>query len=400
MSRNWVPILVVITMTAGALACNFTPSDSGAEPGDQPAVSETSVLPVAGASDTPAAEPETVVSPEDTCLQAGDGETRYINEAGGYCFVLPDEYEIRGDTGLDLFAVGPTLATFGMDALVLAFDFSVVGAPGKADRFDAAGWGNQLADEYRAEGFELSVEPYTLSGTGLEGVRVGPLPGMAGGEAIVIRANDTLYSITVYPDPGGYPEYAGQIEGLREQLSSTMRFFPPVDVGVEYATEGEVCPAEGAGTRFVINYGEGWCALIPADWQEDAASNFPGRFVGGPRIGEFWPGQPPFANVVVGYSGPASGITLEEQVEGRMSANGRPDLVERTDAVIGGYPAVILNTKDGPVPEHLALIHANGHMYSVLGHPFDAEIYPDAQAPLESAWNQVIQTIRFFEPYR
>jgi hypothetical protein len=31
--------------------------------------------------------------------------------------------------------------------------------------------------------------------------------------------------------------------------------------------------------------------LIPDDWHEDIKSGFPGRFVGSPEFGDFWPGQ-------------------------------------------------------------------------------------------------------------
>ena len=257
-----------------------------------------------------------------------------------------------------------------------------------------------MAAENSAPDFELSVEPYTLSGAGLDGVRVGPLPGMAGGEAAIVRTNDTLYSLTVYPDRAGSPEFADQVEALWSQLSASIRFFEPVSAGVEYKTAQEVCPAEQPGTNLVIRHSEGWCVLIPESWREDVEFNFPGRFVGGPEIGEFWPGMPPYANIVIGFNGPAMDITLEQQAEGRANANSRPDLVQRSDAVIGGFPAVILYTQDGPFPERLALIHANGNIYSLLGQPFDGDNFPGAQPELEMAWNTMIESIQFFEPLR
>ncbi len=393
--------LLIAALTVGAISCNFTPAGVGTDPVPSRETTESDLLDEGIRSPEDPSNPAAdFSSPEEICLTAGVGESLYINEAGGYCFILPEGYEIRQDTGLDIFVVGPTLATFGMDSLVLAFDFSVVGAPGKADRFDAAGWGGQVAADNSTPGFELLVEPYTFIGAGLQGVKVGPIPGIAGGEALIVRENETLYSIMVYPDPAGFPEYAQEVEDLQMHLSSTTRFFPPVDTGIEYRTDGEVCPNELPGTRFVINYSEGWCTLIPADWQEDVEFMFPGRFVGGPNIGEFWPGQPPYTNIVIGYNGPALDITLNDQVEGRINANGRPDLVERSDAVIGGFPAVILTTQDGPHPERVAFVHANGHIYTVLGQPFDPVNYPEAQASLATAWEQVIGTIQFFEPYR
>jgi hypothetical protein len=140
--------------------------------------------------------------------------------------------------------------------------------------------------------------------------------------------------------------------------------------------------------------------LIPEGWREDMEFNFPGRFMGGPEIGEFWPGQPPFANIVIGFSGQAGDLRLEQQAQGRIQANNRPDLVRRRDRVVGGVHAVILDTRDGPIPERVALLHANDYIYSILGTPFDNENYPQAQEELEIAWETMINSIQFFEPYR
>jgi hypothetical protein len=223
---------------------------------------------------------------------------------------------------------------------------------------------------------------------------------MAGGETVVVRTNDTLYGITVHPDRTSFPDYREQVEALWAQLSESVHFFTPADTGAEYHTPGEVCPLEGPDTRLVINAIEGWCALIPEGWQEDEAFDFPGRFYGGPEIGDFWPGQPPYANIVIGFGGPIGDTTLERRTTGRLNANSRPDLVEAKQTMVGGHPAVILDTRDGPHPDRVALIHANGYFYSVLGQPFDEERFPAAQPALEAAWDQIIESIRFFEPYQ
>jgi hypothetical protein len=419
-------VFVITALALGAVACNLgavSGSSTGdASPSPPPTEADEPTAAPEGptaAADDPTSPPEPtssggqappaattgsdspVTTADEVCLTAGEGESLYVNEAGGYCFLVPADFEITQDTGLDIFAVGPILAEFGMEGIALAFGFSVIGAPGGAGDYTAQSWGEQVVEETGGPDFEPNIEPYTLSGAGLDGVRVGPLPGMVGGEAAYVRTNDTLYGVTVYPERVSFPEYADQANALWAQLSESIRFFTPVDTGVDYNTPGEVCPAEESGTRLVIRHSEGWCVLIPDDWHEDIESNFPGRFVGGPEIGSFWPGQPPYANITIGYSGPASDdITLDQQAEGRANANGRPDLVQRTDAEIGGYPAVILDTEDGPILDRVALIHTTGGMYSVLGQPFDEENFPDAQPALEAAWDTMINSIGFFEPYR
>ncbi len=401
MKRNKIWIFVVVALALGISSCNLFLSNQdpgSSESTEMPQSTPTSEITAAAA--TPTTPAPSVIKPEDVCLEAEVGEIQFINEDGGYCLIIPEGFEVTQDFGLDIFVVGPTLAIYGQEGLVLAFDFSLVGAPGGAGDYDAQSWGAQVAAENSAPDFELTVEPYTLSGAGLDGVRVGPLPGMAGGEAVIVRTNNTLYSITVYPDRTGSPEFAEQVEALWSQLSASVQFFDPIASGVEYKTAQEVCPAEQPDMQLVIRYSEGWCVLIPEGWREDVEFNFPGRFAGGPEIGEFWPGQPPYANIVIGYNGPAMDITLEQQVEGRMNANGQPDLVQWSDTMIAGYPAVILNTQDGPFPERLALIHANGNIYSVLGQPFDGENFPEAQEELKTAWDIMINSIQFFEPLR
>lgn len=336
----------------------------------------------------------------DVCVEPGAGEAQYLSEAGGYCFLLPDSFEQSQDFGLDVFAVGETLATFGQDRLALIVEFNVIGAPGGAGERDAQSWGEYVAAQNSTPELEVNVEPTVFGAMNLEAVRVRPLIGMVSGESIFVRTNDTLYGITVHPDRSSDPDYTEQIDQVWAGLAATTRFFTPVVTGVAYRTEGEVCPAEQPGTRLEVNLTEGWCALIPADWQSDEAFDFPGRFVGGPRIGEFWPGQPDYANVVIGFGGPVGDSTLEQRVQGRMIANGHPELITRTDTTVGGFPTVILDTLDGPIPERVAMILANGWGYSVLGTPFDTVKYPEAQPELEAAWEQIIGSIQFFEPYR
>jgi len=405
--RNFKRFIVMgAALALAALACNLnaagqSPDSPTEAPGDAASSGPTT------AADNPAPTVEPTVEPtaapvtaEDVCLPGGAGGTQYINQAGGYCFLLPEGFAISQDSGLDIFVTGPLLATFGQEGLSLAFGFSVLGAPGDAGDFDAQSWGARVVAENSSPGFELSMEPYTFTGAGLDGVRVGPMPGMATAAAAFVRANDTLYGVTVYPERSSFPEYTDQVDALWAGLSDSIRFFPPVDKGVDYQTAGEVCPTQGPDTQLVIDYEEGWCLLIPASWHEDVENHFLGRFVGGPEIGVFWPGQPAYANVTVGYSGPVGSITLDQQVEAASSANGRPDLVQRTDTVIGGFPAVILDRQDGPIPDRVALIHANGSMYSVLGQPFDEENFPTAQPDLEAAWDTMINSIQFFEAYR
>ena len=368
--------------------------ESASNPVIEPTAEPEPTVPV-----TPTAEPtESVVRPQDVCLTAGEGEVQHRNDAAGYCFLLPDSFEVSEDRGLDVSAVGPTLATFGMNRLALILEFSVLGAPEGAGPHNPESWGAYIAEKNSGPDFQPSVEPVVFAG--LEGVRVGPLAGLAGGEAVFVRGYDTLYGITVYPDRESYPDYITEIDQLWARIDETMRFFTPVSAGMEYRTEAEVCPQARPDTTAVIDLIGGWCALIPADWREDVDFDFPGRFFGGPDIGEFWPGQPPHANIVIGFGGPVAGITLEERVEGRMNANGRPDLVDRTDTAIGGHPAAVLDTRDGPHPDRVALIQTNDFQYSVLGQPFDAEVFPEAQADLEAAWDLIIVSIQFFEPYQ
>lgn len=395
MTRKIMFTAVSVVLAGAAMACNLSAAESSSRTTETPAPPEQTT------TATPTIEPTAaVILAEDACQFPGDEQTLFISEAGGYCFLLPDSFTTSQDLGLDISAVGPTLATFGQDRLALIVEFNVLGAPGGAGERDAQSWGARIVEENSTDAFQLTSDPFEFGQINLEGVRVGPLPGLVSGEAVFVRANDTLYSTTIYPDRESYPEYRDQVEALWSEIEATLRFFTPVKTGVEYRTEEQVCPTEEANTQLVISLSEGWCALIPAGWMEDELSNFPGRFVGGPNIGEFWPGQPPHANIVIGYGGPSVDITLEQRVEGRMNANGRPDLVQRSSATVGGFPSDILNTQDGPHPDRVALIQANGYLYSVLGQPFDTVRFPEAQQELEAAWELIIHSIQFFEPYR
>lgn len=404
-------LMVLATLALAALACNagemLQVSDQGLGPRDATSTPQ----PLIEVEATQAQSVETpipvdiqpagpVLQSVEVCLPTGEGGTEYINEQGGYCFLLPEGFSVREDNGLDIFVVGPTLETFGQEGLVLAFGFSVIGAPNGAGNYTAEAWGAEVTEKHSVPGFELSSETFSFSGVGLTGVRVGPIPGMVGGEAAFVHHADTLYGITVYPERASWPDYAEQVDGLWAQLSNSVRFFTPVNIGQTYFTPEQVCPMAEPGTVLVLREADGWCVLIPEGWQQDVEFNFPERFLGGPNIGDIWPGQPQYANITIGYSGPVGDITLDQQAEGRANANGHPELMQRTDTTVGGYPAIILNTQDGPIPDRVALIHVNGHMYSVLGQPFDAENFAAAQPELEAAWNTMINSIQFFEPFR
>lgn len=381
-----------LVLTVAAVACNL--SGANQAPTDTPAASPATALPTI--------EPtEPVAGPDEVCLSPEAGQVQFISRAGGYCFLLPDSFSASPSDPLDTFALGPTLASSGQERLALIVQFNVLGAPGGAGAHDPESFARSAIEQAASEAvLEPTMKPYLLGEMELPGVWVGPLPGMILGDVVFVRTNDTMYSITVHPDGEAYSDFADQVDQVWADLNQTVRFFAPVPDGTQYQTEAEVCPTEQDGAQLVMNLTEGWCALIPADWSEDQAFDFPGRFVGGPEIGEFWPGQPPYANIVIGFSGPSAGVSLEQRVEGRMNANGHPELVERTDSVVGGYQAVILDTKDGPVPERVALIQAGNYQYSVLGTPFDSAEYPQAQPALQAAWDLVIGSVQFFEPYQ
>jgi hypothetical protein len=394
-------IFVISVLVMATFACNLVSLDSDSNFGGSDSTPPLTQTMDAALPANPTSEPTTQPpGPLEVCLPSETGQTQYINEAGGYCFLMPEGFEITQDFGLDIFVAGPTLAIFGQEGLVLTFDISVVGAPMKAGIFTAQEWGAQIVEEKSAQGAELSLEPFTFSGAGLEGVRVAPLPGMGGGEMSILRTNDTLYSISVHPDRIGFPEYAEQVEELWEELSSSLRFFTPEDMGVEFKTAEEVCPQEQADMQLVIRYSEGWCVLFPEGWSEDWEFNFPGRFLGGPEIEETWPGQPQYTSITIGFYLGSSEEDFEQRVAGRINANGRPDLIERSERIVGGGTAVILDTRDGPLPERVALILANGYEYSILAQPFDASVSSEAQEALETAWDTVINSIQFFEPYQ
>ena len=133
MARNRILFLVIAALALGLSACNLMVSEVSPEPGQPTETAQP--VPTKEAPPTvivPAETPGSFSSPEEVCLTAGEGETQYINQAGGYCLLIPEGFEVTQDFGLDIFVVGPTLAVYGQEGLVLAFDFSLVGAPGGA----------------------------------------------------------------------------------------------------------------------------------------------------------------------------------------------------------------------------------------------------------------------------
>jgi hypothetical protein len=70
-----------------------------------------------------------------------------------------------------------------------------------------------------------------------------------------------------------------------------------------------------------------------------------------------------------------------------------------TETTIGGYPAVIFDFTGGPWRQRNARILVDDRIYTFVGQPWDADLFPQALADVERLWNMASESIAFFDPW-
>ena len=70
------------------------------------------------------------------------------------------------------------------------------------------------------------------------------------------------------------------------------------------------------------------------------------------------------------------------------------------EVTLGGYPAVTYIDINGAWPSQLALIQVDGDVYTILVQPWDAERFPEGVPHAERAWQTLVDSLAFYDPWR
>ncbi len=382
----FIVVFLLVTQACGALTA-----------GTQPAPAATTAVPaetLAPVETTPAPIKTVVSNPGDVCPTPAEGTSLYRNKENGYCLLYPTSYtakpdEQRPDQVITL--LGPRETDKPKTQEEIAISLSIA-FNGPADGLDSAGYARKWY-EYFAGGSSIPYAGQPISVGGQPAVMLKDLPGFVAQRSAFLVANGNKYQITLSPQPEDMPELAKAASLGWDTVTQSIVFFQP-ESQREVKRPDEVCPKESAEMRQYRDEVNGYCFLYPSDFAPDP--QFPGMIKGGPVLGQ-WEAGDIRTYVAAGTFGYLPGQTPRQVLEPRV------DLIDATsvqDATIGGYPAVIFRSFQGPWPSRQAIIVVAGNVYTLVGEPWDPEKYPDGIPYLDRLWEAVTSSMTFFDPWR
>lgn len=370
----WVAACVAPTPVTPAISTPLAPAET------------PTTAPEATAA-VPAGQPTAVAVPAN-CPEPTPNTVLQISEANGWCFLYPRDMLLdeRGDLADNIM----TLEVVKPDPAKLDFPVNLqVINNGPADGLDS--------DSYAERWLELTL-PDAAPDSSIVNIGGVParvfhdLPGMTPQRAAFIVAHGVKYQITLQPRPEDIPIYAERTTLAWETVTQSISFFTPKNNRLTVRPQ-DVCPTANAGQKLVVDLLNGYCALLPAGFDIDP--DFPQRFIGGPEMG---PVQD-FGSVR------ASLAVAPFAIGGQTTANLAP-ISEQIDpssvvsATIGGNPAVLYDFTGGPWRQRAAQILVGDSMYSIVAQPWDAAMFPQGIADIETLWQGVTESLAFFTRWR
>jgi hypothetical protein len=385
-SLLFIVVLSLVTQACGALTSStpLAPVKTTEIPADTQAPVET----------TPAPINTTTPNPEDVCPTPGEGTSLYVSNENGFCLLYPTSFtakpdEQRPDQVITLLGPRETDKPKTQEEITVSLS---VAYNGPADGLDSAAYASKWYT-YFVGGSNIPYDGQQISLAGQPAVMLKDLPGFVAQRSAFVVANGNKYQITLSPQPEDMPELAEAASLGWDTVTKSIVFFPPQSQRQVKRPE-QVCPKESAEMRPYRDDVNGYCFLYPADYAPDP--QFPGMIKGGPVLGQ-WEGGDIRTYVAAGTFGYLPGQTPRQVLEPRMDVI---DAGSVQDATIGGYPAVIFRSFQGPWPSRQAIIVVDGNVYTLVGEPWDPEKYPDGIPYLDKLWEAVTGSMTFFDPWR
>jgi hypothetical protein len=388
-----VPLLSLLLLVGcGARQANQPVPSTAAAATSSPIPAEPTALSDT-MSETVAAPP---VDPAAVCPAEREGATLYVSVEHGYCMLYPSGLTLRADTvrpGQVVHLIGSPADPNAIETVVV--DLSIA-QNGPADGLDSAQYATTWLDLYgqgmQAVGMTPPQEPITLGGQ--PAVLIDSLPSMyIPQRGVFVVANGVKYQVTLMPRPEDVPELAEEATSAWNMVTQSIVFFPP-QADLTVVRPADVCPAETAEGKPLVDLAGGYCLLYPADFAPNPM--FPGSIAGGPELGPVEGFDSLRASLTVGSYD--LGEQSPEQVLQPASEQIDPTSVMST--TIGGYPAVVFDFTGGPWRQRNATIVAGDSVYTFVAQPWDSELFPQALPDVERVWQTVTESIAFFDKWR
>ncbi|MCB0189852.1 MAG: hypothetical protein KDE31_36520 [Caldilineaceae bacterium] len=386
-TSNLLIILLALALIAGCTTPS-TGEESTATPLPPSAIATAPPTPViATATATVAA----TVDPVALCPAASAGTTQYISLENGVCFLYPSDLAVEGDMFRPdemVHLVGERVPQGGMDSV--AVDLSIA-YNGPADGLDSTQYAQMWVD-LNLQGLNPQQENSEINGQ--TAVILNELPGMVGRQAVFLVANGVKYQIILLPRPEEVPQLTEEATLAWETVTQSIIFFPAQNTRT-VVRPADVCPAETADSKLVLDLIGGYCLLSPADFAPNP--DFPGTIVGGPELGPYGDFPSVRASLAVGT------YELESQSldQGLQPLSEQIDPASVMNTTISGYPAVVYDFTGGPWRQRNAQIVVGSNVvYTFVAQPWDEEKFPQALADVERVWTLATESVAFFDKWR
>jgi hypothetical protein len=324
------------------------------------------------------------------CPAETEDTTLYVSAENGFCALYPSSLTLREDSIRPEEVIHLTGAPANPTAMEsVAVDLGVA-YNGPADGLDSA----QYAETWLALNMPGMTAPQEAAAIGGQpAVIMSTQTGMFPQRSAFVVANGVKYQITVQPQPEVVPKLAEEATLAWDTVTRSIVFFPPQNTRT-VVRPADVCPTETPDSKLALNLIYGYCFLYPADFAPDP--EFPITIKGATDLGDF----EGFENVrvsltVAGY--PLGAISPDEALQ---PPSEQIDAASVTQTTIGGHPAVLFDFTGGPWRQCNAQILVGDAVYTFVGQPWDAELFPQALPDVERLWTMASETIAFFDLWR
>lgn len=383
-------LLLCLMLGVGCAAPAPSPPPVPVQPDATASAQEAAPTPVLPTPEPLAATATPALDLAAICPDETEGAARYASPDNGFCMLYPPGLELRADQIRPDTVIHLAGSLADPNAIETVRVNLSIAYNGPADGLDSAQYAATWL-ERNLPGMDLPQEPATIGGH--PAVIVQDLPSMVAQRVAFVVANGHKYQIGLQPQPQNVPQLEQEATLAWETVTQSIVFFPPQAERPVVRAE-DVCPAETADTRRVVDQVGGYCLLYPADFE--SSPTLPGALVGGPELGPFEGFDSVRASLTVGTYD-TSGQTLEQLLQ-PMSDQIDPTSVVST--TIGGHPAVVYDFTGGPWRQRNALIWVDGSIYTFVAQPWDPDRFPQALPDVERIWRTASETIAFFDKWR
>jgi len=157
-------------------------------------------------------------------------------------------------------------------------------------------------------------------------------------------------------------------------------------------TPASACPSATADLKLLMNAEDGYCLLYLADYSTDLPNYIVINPVSGPGdvLGDAW------ASIDMEA---ATGRTAAQVAKAQIAAVDPGFNIERSDVVVDGEQAVVIDGLPGPDSWRKIFIVSNERLYTLTFLPWAPNTNNPAQpTPLEGLYTTIMDTLHFLPP--